>query len=149
MDSSRPSSRISSRDASETLRKPGRRRLDLPLTWGRTVAHPLSQRQCMRKSLERRATTRKRMLSVPAELDDYDEIVDDLLDVTQSSEHIGKATGKDQSAGKLTFPGLFGIDASRQKILTLQTHALESIKPLGPPAAPLGELCNYLAIRTR
>lgn len=77
------------------------------------------------------------------------QIVDDLLDVTQSSEHIGKATGKDQSAGKLTFPGLFGIDASRQKILTLQTHALESIKPLGPPAAPLGELCNYLAIRTR
>ena len=77
------------------------------------------------------------------------QIVDDLLDVTQSAEHIGKATGKDQSAGKLTFPGLFGIEASREKILTLQAHALESINPLGPPAAPLGELCNYLAVRTR
>lgn len=77
------------------------------------------------------------------------QIVDDLLDVTQSAEHTGKATGKDQSAGKLTFPGLFGIDASRKEILTLQTHALEALKPLGSRAEPMAELCHYMAVRTR
>ena len=75
--------------------------------------------------------------------------VDDLLDVTQSAEHTGKATGKDQSAGKLTFPGLFGIEASRKEILTLQTHALEALKPLGSRAGPMIEFCNFMAVRTQ
>ena len=77
------------------------------------------------------------------------QIVDDLLDVTQSAEHTGKATGKDQSAGKLTFPGLFGIEASRKEILTLQTHALEALKPLGSRAGPMIEFCNFMAVRTQ
>jgi geranylgeranyl pyrophosphate synthase len=54
------------------------------------------------------------------------QVVDDLLDVTQTTEHIGKATGKDEALGKLTFPGLLG------------THA-----------DPLRDLGRYMAIRTK
>jgi geranylgeranyl diphosphate synthase type II len=77
------------------------------------------------------------------------QIVDDLLDVTQSAEHIGKATGKDLPAGKLTFPGLLGIEASREEARRLKQVASESLVAFGPAADPLRELCSYLAVRTR
>lgn len=51
------------------------------------------------------------------------QIVDDLLDITQTPEHAGKATGKDASAGKLTYPGLFGLERARQTIRTLHRTA--------------------------
>jgi geranylgeranyl diphosphate synthase, type II len=77
------------------------------------------------------------------------QIVDDLLDVTQSAEHIGKATGKDHSAGKLTFPGLLGIPESRTEISRLHQEALNSLQTLGPAAEPLRDLCDYMAVRTK
>lgn len=77
------------------------------------------------------------------------QIVDDLLDVTQSAEHIGKATGKDHSAGKLTFPGLLGIPESRTEIARLHQEALNSLQTLGPAAQPLRDLCDYMAVRTK
>lgn len=90
------------------------------------------------------------------ELSDYGEavgmmfqIVDDLLDVTQTSEHIGKTAGKDGPAGKLTFPGVHGTRASREEIESLRCSAHDALKPLGEPAQPLRELCDYMAVRTR
>jgi geranylgeranyl diphosphate synthase type II len=77
------------------------------------------------------------------------QIVDDLLDVTQSCEHIGKATGKDQEAGKLTFPGLLGADRSKEIIGELEQTALAALKPLGDAAEPLRELCRDMAVRTK
>lgn len=77
------------------------------------------------------------------------QIVDDLLDVTQSAEHIGKATGKDQTAGKLTFPGLLGIPGSRKEVFRLQDIAQQALAPLGSNAQPLTELCNSMAVRTK
>ncbi len=77
------------------------------------------------------------------------QIVDDLLDVTQSAEHTGKATGKDQDAGKTTFPGVFGIEASQAKVRELRTSALSSIQGLGTSARHLRDLCEYLSTRTR
>lgn len=77
------------------------------------------------------------------------QIVDDLLDVTQSAEHIGKATGKDQSAGKLTFPGLLGIEESRREIDRLRDAACHAITDFGPPAQPLRDLCDAMAVRTK
>jgi geranylgeranyl diphosphate synthase type II len=77
------------------------------------------------------------------------QIVDDLLDVTQSSEHIGKATGKDEQAGKLTYPGVLGVDRSREEIRRLQAAAHAALEPLGDAGAPLRTLCDDLAVRTK
>jgi geranylgeranyl diphosphate synthase type II len=77
------------------------------------------------------------------------QVVDDLLDVTQTAEHIGKATGKDELHGKLTYPGLLGVDASRKAVEDLQTQAMEALEPLGEAAGPLRDLGQYMAIRTK
>lgn len=78
------------------------------------------------------------------------QIVDDLLDVTQSTEHLGKATGKDLDAGKLTFPGVLGVEASREHVRRQHQIAVESLVGLDPTAArKLRELAGYMAVRTR
>lgn len=77
------------------------------------------------------------------------QIVDDLLDVTQSTEHLGKQAGKDESAGKLTFPGVMGVDASREEVRRLHVDARAALRPLGPSARTLEELADYMAVRTR
>ena len=77
------------------------------------------------------------------------QVVDDILDETQSTEHLGKTAGKDVDAGKLTYPAVFGIDESRRHVEALRRRALESIAPLGAAAAPLATLAEALATRTR
>jgi geranylgeranyl pyrophosphate synthase len=77
------------------------------------------------------------------------QVVDDLLDVTQSAEHTGKATGKDGPAGKLTYPGVHGTAASRAAVERLRGEAHEALAPLGPAGSDLRELCDYMAVRTR
>lgn len=77
------------------------------------------------------------------------QIVDDLLDVTQSTEHLGKAAGKDESAGKLTFPGVMGVDASRAEVRRLHADARAALRSFGPAARTLEELADYMAVRTR
>lgn len=77
------------------------------------------------------------------------QIVDDLIDATQTSEHAGKKTGKDQDAGKLTYPGVIGLDRSRAEVERSLKAALDALAPLGEPARPLRELAAYMAIRTK
>lgn len=77
------------------------------------------------------------------------QVVDDLLDVTQCADHTGKRTGKDATAGKLTYPGTLGIERSRRLVLDLETEALGAIRGLGDRGVTLRELCEYLAVRTR
>ncbi len=77
------------------------------------------------------------------------QAVDDLLDVTQTAEHTGKRTGKDADAGKLTYPGLFGVDGTRAKIKQLREHAHEALRPLGTRARTLEAVAEYLAQRTK
>jgi geranylgeranyl pyrophosphate synthase len=77
------------------------------------------------------------------------QIVDDLLDVTQSAEHIGKATGKDGPAGKLTYPGVHGDDASRRAVERLRGQAYQALEPLAQAGQALRELCNFMAVRTK
>lgn len=80
------------------------------------------------------------------------QIVDDLLDVTQSAEHVGKAVGKDVDAGKLTFPSLIGVDASRAEVerLRREAHAaLDSIGSDNENARLLLDLADAMAIRTK
>jgi geranylgeranyl diphosphate synthase type II len=77
------------------------------------------------------------------------QIVDDLLDVTQSTEHIGKATGKDNEAGKLTFPGLLGVEESRKEVVRMHEQALQALSQLGRAAQPLRDVCGMMAVRTK
>lgn len=77
------------------------------------------------------------------------QAVDDLLDVTQSAEHVGKAVGKDQDAGKLTYPAVYGIDETRKEIARLRKDALAALEPLGSGADHLLSVTEYLAARTR
>ncbi len=51
------------------------------------------------------------------------QIVDDILDVTQTSEQLGKTAGKDVASEKATYPALFGLDESRKKALALLKNA--------------------------
>jgi geranylgeranyl diphosphate synthase type II len=75
------------------------------------------------------------------------QVVDDILDVTQTSEKLGKSAGKDVAANKATYPAVFGLERSRSeaKKLTRQAHSALSI--FGPKAEALHALANYLLER--
>lgn len=77
------------------------------------------------------------------------QIVDDVLDVTQSSEQLGKTAGKDTATQKLTYPALFGIDASIERADKLIADAHTALSIFGERAAMLKELANYLVKRKK
>jgi len=77
------------------------------------------------------------------------QIVDDLIDVEQEASHTGKRTGKDSAAGKLTYPGVFGVEASRAEVARLRGEADRALAPLGVLGRDLREVCAFLAVRTR
>lgn len=77
------------------------------------------------------------------------QAVDDLLDVTQTAEKVGKATGKDAEQGKLTYPGLLGIDGTRAEIGKLLTQALDALSGFDAKADPLREMAKKLATREK
>jgi geranylgeranyl diphosphate synthase type II len=76
------------------------------------------------------------------------QIVDDILDVTQSSEQLGKTAGKDTAATKATWPAVFGIEESRHDAAELIADAFAALAPFGDAAAPLKSLAQYLVDRT-
>jgi geranylgeranyl diphosphate synthase type II len=75
------------------------------------------------------------------------QIIDDILDVTQTSEKLGKSAGKDIAAKKATYPAVIGVEKSRAEArrVTLQAHKALSI--FGKKAEVLHELSNYLLER--
>lgn len=77
------------------------------------------------------------------------QIVDDVLDVTQSTDHLGKKSGKDLDAGKLTYPGVMGLQESIAEVARLQKAAMEALGGMGSGAEPLRQIAEYLATRTR
>jgi geranylgeranyl diphosphate synthase type II len=77
------------------------------------------------------------------------QIVDDVLDVTQSSEQLGKTAGKDTAAEKTTYPALFGIDESVKKADELVASAFARLAPFGERAATLKEIARYLVERKK
>ena len=76
------------------------------------------------------------------------QIVDDVLDVTQSSEQLGKTAGKDTAAEKATYPALFGVDESLKKANALMQKALSSLEGFGAQAETLKSLAHFLVERT-
>ena len=77
------------------------------------------------------------------------QIVDDVLDVTQTSEQLGKTAGKDTAAEKATYPALFGIEESISKADALVDKACAELKEYGKAASTLKELAHYLVERKK
>jgi geranylgeranyl pyrophosphate synthase len=74
-------------------------------------------------------------------------VVDDILDVEESSAALGKTAGKDQAQQKATYPALFGLQKSREFATELATKALDELKVYGERAARLRELAEFLVLR--
>jgi geranylgeranyl diphosphate synthase type II len=77
------------------------------------------------------------------------QIVDDVLDVTQTSAQLGKTAGKDTASEKVTYPALFGVDASVQKADALVDQAFEEMDSFGERAETLKELARFLVERKK
>ena len=75
------------------------------------------------------------------------QIVDDILDVTQTSEQLGKTAGKDLAAEKATYPALFGLEESRKKADALLQSAAKAVEIFGSRAQVLQELARFLIER--
>jgi geranylgeranyl pyrophosphate synthase len=75
------------------------------------------------------------------------QIVDDLLDSEGTLEQTGKRTRKDAAAGKLTFPGVLGLAASREEVERLRGEACLAASILGPRGKPLADLATLMASR--
>jgi geranylgeranyl diphosphate synthase type II len=75
------------------------------------------------------------------------QVIDDILDVTQSSETLGKSAGKDLAAEKATYPSVIGLEASRKVAKNLTDEAHRSLKRLGHKAEILHGLADYLLDR--
>ena len=75
------------------------------------------------------------------------QIIDDILDVTQTSEKLGKSAGKDVASEKSTYPALMGLDASRAEAHRLTTAAHDALTIFGEKGARLRELADYLLNR--
>ncbi len=76
------------------------------------------------------------------------QIVDDVLDITATSEELGKSAGKDLQAQKATYPSFWGIDESRRQAQQLIDEAKAAVLPLGADSAPLLALADYIVART-
>jgi geranylgeranyl diphosphate synthase type II len=76
------------------------------------------------------------------------QIVDDILDLTQSSEELGKTAGKDAASIKATWPAVYGLEQSRRDASWLIAEAFAAVEPFGLAADPLKSLARYLTTRT-
>jgi geranylgeranyl pyrophosphate synthase len=70
-------------------------------------------------------------------------VIDDILDVTQTTEKLGKTAGKDITATKATFPAIYGLEKSRAEARKLTAQAHAAIKPFGVKASRLREIADY------
>jgi geranylgeranyl diphosphate synthase type II len=77
------------------------------------------------------------------------QVIDDILDVTQSTETLGKTAGKDVAAQKATYPRLVGLDQSRKIAARLTAKAFGALKPFRGRAVALEALAKYLLERDR
>lgn len=75
------------------------------------------------------------------------QIVDDVLDVEQPSEKLGKTAGKDAQQHKMTFPAVYGLDRSREMAEQERTRAHAALRPFGSRARRLRELADLIVHR--
>jgi geranylgeranyl diphosphate synthase type II len=75
------------------------------------------------------------------------QIVDDILDVEESTEALGKTAGKDAAQGKITFPAVYGLEESRCMARAECTRAHEALEPFGVRAQCLHEIADLIVYR--
>ncbi len=75
------------------------------------------------------------------------QIVDDILDIEESSEALGKTAGKDRAQGKITFPAVYGMDVSRAMAAEQCELAHQSLVPFGGCAQRLHEIADLIVNR--
>ena len=75
------------------------------------------------------------------------QVIDDILDVTQTTETLGKTAGKDEAVDKSTYPAIIGLEASRKEAAKLTKKALCSLEIFGKRGKRLEEVARYLLER--
>lgn len=75
------------------------------------------------------------------------QIVDDILDVEQSSEELGKTAGKDQAQQKITFPAVYGLERSREMAEEERVNAHRALQRFDEPADRLRQLADLIVQR--
>jgi len=75
------------------------------------------------------------------------QVIDDILDVTQTSKQLGKTAGKDQAANKATYPAIVGLSKSKKIAKNLTDKAYMALKPFKGRAAALEAMAGYLLDR--
>jgi geranylgeranyl diphosphate synthase type II len=77
------------------------------------------------------------------------QVIDDILDVTQTSEKLGKTAGKDTKAAKATYPSIVGLDRSRKIAEQLTERAFAALRVFDGKARALEALAEFLLKRDR
>ncbi len=75
------------------------------------------------------------------------QIIDDILDITETAEQLGKTAGKDLKANKVTYPSLWGIEESRAKAQQLIEEACAELEPFGAKAQALIAIAHFITSR--
>lgn len=76
------------------------------------------------------------------------QIVDDLLNVTATTEQLGKSAGSDKKKGKATYPSYFGVEETRRRASQATNSAKEALAQFGINAEPLQSLADYVYTRS-
>jgi len=77
------------------------------------------------------------------------QIADDVLNATGTSEELGKASGTDAEAGKMTYVAAYGIEGARERAAKLVLDAKESLKKLPGDTDPLSAIADYIVDRKK
>ena len=75
------------------------------------------------------------------------QVIDDILDVTQTTEKLGKSAGKDEAVGKATYPAIYGLEASRREAKKLTKRASDALGVFGKKGETLRGIADYLLDR--
>jgi geranylgeranyl diphosphate synthase type II len=75
------------------------------------------------------------------------QVVDDILDVEESSAVLGKTAGKDAAQNKATYPALYGLDKSREFARELESRAMAELEAFDARATRLHELAELIVHR--
>ena len=76
------------------------------------------------------------------------QIIDDILDITQTQEQLGKSAGKDLAAQKATYPSFLGLEESERQAIQLVAEAKAQLAPFGQQGMPLCAIADFITSRT-